>query len=318
MRIVGTAMVVLIAASLAACHPESGPLSVASSGSHSASVLHSGSTGKGGSKGQTPGKGHDSGSSGNTGKAGSKGHTPGSGHNGKGHTWPTAGPSASPTPSSQTTGASSPPIISWSPTTSAETFNYGTVKAGQSASQEFTLVNSGGSATSALTASVSGAATFQITADSCTGISLRPSKSCIVTVSYTPTNESSYSGYTGTLTVNDDTNDYTNLALTGASTVPAINVKRIAGGPGPLYQGYAVSGINFLPNTKIIFTVTGQFVSSSGASGLNSSPYVYTDATGAFNSAPTMFSTSCGGGPATVTATDGTNTVTTTFDLGVC
>jgi hypothetical protein len=49
----------------------------------------------------------------------------------------------------------------------------------------FTLKNSGGSATSALTITVTGSA-FTISADSCTGTSLGPGKSCAVTVSYEP------------------------------------------------------------------------------------------------------------------------------------
>jgi len=39
------------------------------------------------------------------------------------------------------------PAIAWTPTTSAGTFNYGTIDVGATPTQTFTLTNSGGSAT---------------------------------------------------------------------------------------------------------------------------------------------------------------------------
>jgi hypothetical protein len=79
------------------------------------------------------------------------------------------------------------PSIAWSPVTSPGTFDYGTVDVGQAVSQTFALTNSGGSATGMLRASLSGSATFSITADGCTGTALGPGKSCNVTVHYAPT-----------------------------------------------------------------------------------------------------------------------------------
>jgi uncharacterized repeat protein (TIGR01451 family) len=80
---------------------------------------------------------------------------------------------------------SSPPALSWSPTTGSGSFDFGTQVG--AVSQQFTLTNSGGSATGALTVKVSPSpGPFTITADGCTGTSLGPTKSCKVTVKYTP------------------------------------------------------------------------------------------------------------------------------------
>lgn len=53
--------------------------------------------------------------------------------------------------------------------------------------QTFVLKNSGGSATVALTVSLSGSVAFTKRADSCTATSLGPNKMCSVTVTYAPT-----------------------------------------------------------------------------------------------------------------------------------
>src|SRR5215210_1701874 len=79
------------------------------------------------------------------------------------------------------------PVLAWSPTTSSGTFDYGAVDVGQTSSQQFTLTNSGGSASGMLKIALSGSAAFTITADACTGTSLGPRKSCAVTVQYAPT-----------------------------------------------------------------------------------------------------------------------------------
>jgi virginiamycin B lyase len=86
-------------------------------------------------------------------------------------------------------GASAPPApasLAFTPTTSAGTYDFGTHAVGASVSQTFTLRNSGGSATGALTISLTGSTAFTKTADSCTAISLGAGKSCSVTVQYNP------------------------------------------------------------------------------------------------------------------------------------
>src|SRR6266542_2964477 len=78
-----------------------------------------------------------------------------------------------------------PPALAWSPATN-DAYDYGTVTVGQTASQTFTLTNSGGSATGILTVALSGSSAFTKTADGCTATSLGPRKSCTVTVQYSP------------------------------------------------------------------------------------------------------------------------------------
>ena len=78
-----------------------------------------------------------------------------------------------------------PPSIVFNPIV----WDYGTIDAGTTASKTFVLTNLGDSATgSSLTVSLSSPWAFSKIADTCTGVSLSPKKSCTVTVQYTPTN----------------------------------------------------------------------------------------------------------------------------------
>src|SRR5256712_6026379 len=86
----------------------------------------------------------------------------------------------------QAGGSPRTPSIDWSPSTSGG-FDFGLVAVGKTASQTFTLTNSGGSASAALTVTLSGPPTVTITDDTCTATSLGPGKSCTVTVQYAPT-----------------------------------------------------------------------------------------------------------------------------------
>ncbi len=76
------------------------------------------------------------------------------------------------------------PAIAWSP---SGTYGYGAVTPGQTASNTFTLKNSGGSATGMLSVSLSGSSAFSITSNACSGTALGKGKSCAVTVQYAPT-----------------------------------------------------------------------------------------------------------------------------------
>ena len=107
------------------------------------------------------------------------------------------------------------PSIAWSPTTSDGTYDYGAVNVGQTASQTFTLTNSGGRATGTLAVALSGPSAFTITADGCTARSLGPGKSCNVTVQYAPTVGGSG---TATLTATGE-HASASLTLTGSGTV---------------------------------------------------------------------------------------------------
>src|SRR5215470_17660713 len=78
--------------------------------------------------------------------------------------------------------AAGSPVLAFTPSP----FGYGQVTVGQTASQKFTLANSGGKASRALSVRLAGSREFTITADRCTGISLGPRTRCTVTVKFTP------------------------------------------------------------------------------------------------------------------------------------
>ena len=91
--------------------------------------------------------------------------------------------------------AAGPPSIAFTPAS----VSFGSVPSGSS-SQTITLKNTGGSASSALSISLSGSPAFTIAADGCTGTSLGPSKSCTVKVTYAPTTSGSTDAATLTAT----------------------------------------------------------------------------------------------------------------------
>jgi hypothetical protein len=66
-------------------------------------------------------------------------------------------------------------------------YSFGSVVVGNTASNSFTLANTGGRTARAVTATLVGSAEFTITANSCTAVSLRPSASCTVSVQFAPT-----------------------------------------------------------------------------------------------------------------------------------
>jgi len=77
-----------------------------------------------------------------------------------------------------------PPVLSWAPAT-AGGYSYGTLPGGQAAAKTFILANTGGAATSALKITLTGATAFAKAADTCSGTSLGPRKTCTVTITYT-------------------------------------------------------------------------------------------------------------------------------------
>jgi len=81
--------------------------------------------------------------------------------------------------------AAGAPALAFTPSTNGS-FDYGTVAPGQTASQTFTLRNTGGSGSGGLTVALAGSGAFTKTSDACTGAALGPGKSCGVTVRYAP------------------------------------------------------------------------------------------------------------------------------------
>ena len=94
-------------------------------------------------------------------------------------------------------------------------FGYGQVGTGQAVAQTFTLANPARQATGALTETLTGAAAFTITGDTCTGTSLAAGGTCTVTVRFAPASTA-----TGTAT------------LTAASVNPAVTATDVLTGTG--------------------------------------------------------------------------------------
>jgi hypothetical protein len=209
--------------------------------------------------------------------------------------------------------ASQTPATSWSPVTSAGTYDYGTLTAGNTASKTFTLTNSGSSATSALTITLTGPA-FIKTADSCTGISLGPGTSCTVAVSYAPASASPSD--TGTLTATGPKGAATaSLTLRGASantvtvtgpgnqtgtvgTAVSLQIQASDSASGQALT-YSAAG---LPVGLSIGSSTGLISGTPTAAGTWNVTVTATDTTGAYGSA--SFTWAVNPAPNTVTVTD--------------
>jgi hypothetical protein len=153
-------------------------------------------------------------------------------------------------------------MIAWSPSTNG-TFDYGNVNVGQTASQEFTLTNSGGSATGMLSISLMDSEAFAITSDACTGTALGPRKSCTVTVEYAPTMAGSKNA---TLTARGrrSATDPASITLTGtgvAAGAPDLTLSpgTYIGGTTPKNYDYA----NGFGNWSTTFTVTNNGTGTS-------------------------------------------------------
>jgi hypothetical protein len=122
-------------------------------------------------------------------------------------------------------------LIAWTPSTGA----YGTLEVGQSVSQTFTLQNSGGSATGALAITLTGSSAFTKTGDTCTAVALGPSKTCRVTVSYSPSGAGANNTATLSATAKKPVSS-ASITLTGSGAAPPPNL--VIGPP-------AVSGANW-------------------------------------------------------------------------
>jgi hypothetical protein len=149
------------------------------------------------------------------------------------------------------------PVLGWSPTTSQGTYNYGTLQAGQTVSKAFVLTNSGGSATAALKITLTGSGAFTKTADTCTGTSLGPRKSCSVTVQYAPTTPGQ--GDAATLTAASG-KTLASLTLLGAAAKasPAITTSPSSGGTvGAAVKDTAALAGGHSPTGTITFNLYG-------------------------------------------------------------
>ena len=97
-------------------------------------------------------------------------------------------------------------------------FDYGQVATGQPASQTFTLANTGGQATGALTDTLTGAAAFTVTGDTCTGTSLGAGATCTVTVRFAPASIAAFSATLTSASANPAAT--ATVALSGTGVAP--------------------------------------------------------------------------------------------------
>lgn len=212
--------------------------------------------------------------------------------------------------------ARSPPVLGWSPAT----YNYGTVPPGSATPQTFTLKNSGGSAIAALTVTVIGSAAFTKTADTCTGTSLGPGKSCTVKVTYSPAAPGQADQ--ATLTATSPKPATARLTLTGtvAKATPAIATAQqpasatagtavadkatVSGGSNP--TGTVTFNLYGNPNctSPPLFTdtepLTGGTATSAGFTTLGSGTDYWT-ATFNGNSSNNAVTSGCAAEPVTIT-----------------
>jgi hypothetical protein len=114
---------------------------------------------------------------------------------------------------------------------SPSSYDYGQVQVDQTASTTFTIHNTGGRGTGALSVQLEGSSQFTITSDSCSGSGLGPYRSCAVEVQFAPTAADSS---TGTLTVSARRADAVSAPISGTGFVPAP--------PGNLYWTNVATG----------------------------------------------------------------------------
>ncbi len=111
--------------------------------------------------------------------------------------------------------AGTSPVLAF---TSSPSPAFGSVAVGSSLDRTFTLTNTGGSASAAITASVAptGAFTIPTGGNKCTGVSLGPKKTCTITVRYTPAAAGASDSATLTASAKKPTQPAV-LTLTGSS-----------------------------------------------------------------------------------------------------
>jgi len=148
-------------------------------------------------------------------------------------------------------------VLSWSPTTPPSTYNFGTLSAGQTVSQAFTLTNSGSGSTSALAVTLKGSPAFTRTKDACTGVKLAPKKSCSVTVAYAPTTSGQTDSVTLTATSSKPavTASLTLLGQTLASPALSTTPNPASGPVGTVLQDSASLAGGSSPTGSILFTL---------------------------------------------------------------
>jgi hypothetical protein len=153
--------------------------------------------------------------------------------------------------------ASEAPVLGWSPMTSPGAYSYHALNPGETASQVFTLTNSGGPVSLAVKVKLTGSVAFAKTADSCSGQPLGSGASCTVTVQFAPASYGEID--TATLKAVSGTT-VTRLTLHGkaAKAVTRIASSPGAGGPvGSTVTDTATLSGGSSPTGTITFTLHG-------------------------------------------------------------
>jgi hypothetical protein len=150
--------------------------------------------------------------------------------------------------------AVTPPLLEFTPSP----YDYGQVTIGQGATQTFTLANSGGQATGALTVTLAGPAAFTASGDTCTGASLSPGGSCTVTVRFAPTSTATVSA---TLTAASTNPAATATAALTSTGVLASHLYWVNRGTSPNFPSGTINRAN-LDGTSPRPIVTGQDAAS--------------------------------------------------------
>jgi hypothetical protein len=214
-------------------------------------------------------------------------------------------------------------VFGWTPTTSPGGYNYGTLTAGQTAAKTFTLANTGTSGSSALKITLAGSSAFTKTADTCTGTSLGPRKTCTVTITYTAPAAPGHTDQATLTATSTNPKATATLALAGAAAkaAPAItttagpggaagstvtDTATLTGGYQPTgtieFQLYATPDCSGSPVDDETLTVTGNgtYTTPTGATPAQAGTYSWT-ARYSGDTANTPAATPCGTDTVTLT-----------------
>lgn len=140
-------------------------------------------------------------------------------------------------PASVASAGAAPAVLAFRPAP----YDYGHVTVGQKPERVFTLANAGGRASSSMTVQVSGSTAFSVTADTCSGTSLGPGKSCTVTVRFTPTGVGAVTAELAAASKN--------RAAAATSTLTGAGRRLGSSGPGHLYWTSLTEGNGYVLNS---------------------------------------------------------------------
>lgn len=228
--------------------------------------------------------------------------------------------------------------VDWSPQTSPDTFDFGTVDIGQTPGQTFHLTNTGSVRTPALRIKLTGSSVFKKMRDTCAGTRLAPGKSCLVRVQYTPATDGQTDSTVMTANNKTLTATYASITITGTAhgTADLVWTDTATGQPIASYDFGSTAGSHQFTLTNVgtapAYLTSIQF-SGSGGQGLSNDggcgkPLVAAAASG--NPLPVgwsctetvTFSPICGDGPTSWGinvgyVTDSTFTTREEADVGV-